>query len=155
MLWAYATKVVSHSVRDFHIRTDIWYAAVSVAISGFSGTADAPVGELTPNEIAWYVLIAVAAFAGLRMLVLSPYRIWRDSQINIKSLETQLDSPRQKIIAGMSNHRISCYREMSESVARLSMMARAGTKIAYAQEDITEELRSCAELMEQIRVRTC
>lgn len=151
MLWPYLRQVMGRSFRDFHVRTDIWYAAFSVAISGFTGEGQTPVAELTPNQIAWYVLVAVTLFALLRLTVLSPYRIWRDDQSLISGLKSEINSPGHFVSVRMAEHKVSSFKRISELVAEISLASRMVEAKNLAVSDAAKALRECLPLMEQFR----
>jgi len=119
MLWDYAKRLLGFAFSDFHIRTDVWYAASSVVVSATTGPNDIPIGNLTPVDVAWYVLAFIAAWALLRLFVLSPYRLWSEVTIEKQQLETQIASDEFLSASAMREYRTLIRRELSSKFSVL------------------------------------
>lgn len=117
----YPRQLIEQGLRDFHIRTDIWFAVLSVAAAAFAGPGQKTVNDITVNELALYTLIAVVAFASMRLFILAPYKLWKEAQEQICSLKSIIDSPQKKqrdmALLAQENDRAEAIRKLAPLTA--------------------------------------
>lgn len=150
----YVVRIVQDGFRGFAARTDIWYAAISVVISGATGSKDKPVGALTPSEIAWYVLIAVVSYAALRIIFLAPYRLWKEQGNQIETLKGDLSAPSFYIKSGMAEHRVAAHKRLTQLIAEYVIVVRTKGKDSYglhSKDEYNSMMREIIVLIERLR----
>lgn len=124
----YTVRLVKQALQDFHVRTDIWFAAVSVVAGAFAGPGQSNVANLTGNDIAIFVLVTVVAFTALRLFVFAPYALWNEAQADNIRLQAIIDSStfkqREKALEAQEGDRAELLRELSGLVDWIGGAAR-------------------------------
>lgn len=122
----YLRRVLQFAFRGFAIRTDVWYALVSIAVSALTGAGDKPVSEITTHDIAWYFLTALGVYLTLR-LVAAPYYLWKEDQAEINRLREEADWPNRYETESSLKYRLELRNELSEKLAKFITMAEFST----------------------------
>jgi hypothetical protein len=122
----YLLRVLRFAFRGFAIRTDVWYAIISLAVSALTGGTDKPVSEITTHDVAWYFLIAVAVYMGLRLLA-APYYLWKEDQSEISRLRAETNWPDRYEDEATLRYRVALRTELSDQLAKLVSIAEYST----------------------------
>lgn len=119
----YIYRVWKFAFREFGVRTDLWYALISILVSGLTGGSRKPIHEITAHDAAVYFGIAIGVYILLRMLV-APYFLWKEDQNEIAILKATLDLPDRIEREAMQNHSIELRKELSTKLARFIGMTQ-------------------------------
>ncbi|WP_296420972.1 hypothetical protein [Pseudooctadecabacter sp.] len=146
MILTYLGLIYRYAFLDWHLRTDVWYAAATVLVTGWYGLGGTPMSDAPLQDLAIYVVAALVMFTILKAVILVPYRIWRDEKLKGNGLSEKLASEPQKIKDAMLSHRINLRKELCQIVSDHAVLFLGGKGM-----NCEEQLKKCENIVIQLK----